>query len=138
MGWSEVEDGDEWDEFVTINRGSIFHLWSWRKVLEDTYSKPLYLAYRDSDGEILAVCPFFYRTGRLLWYLDSLPESHSAGPIISNHVTDISRLLTALRKSVRFSPFKPAVAMRIRTEKHEIIEPMTNLGFGYTVTQLFI
>ena len=138
FGWSETEDGREWDDFVDQNRGSIFHSWSWRGVLEGANLKPFYLMCRDSDGTILAVCPFFYRPGRVLQYLDSLPDSNTAGPIIGGQVANLPGILTSLRKSVRFSPFSPVIAMRVRTHHSQVIEAMVKLGFHYTRTQLFI
>jgi hypothetical protein len=133
FGWAETQDGMEWDDFVTKTHGSIFHLWAWRKVLESDGSKPLYLACRDEKGRILAVCPFFYRSGRRLLYLDSLPDSNAAGPIIDNQVSDVREIIVSLRKSVRFTPFNPVAAMRIRTIRREVIEPMLGSGFKYEV-----
>jgi hypothetical protein len=131
FAWSETQDSVEWDDFVTRNRGSIFHLWAWRKVLESDGSRPLYLACRDGNGTIIAVCPFFYSSGRHLLYLDSLPESNAAGPIIGEQVSDLKEIVVSLRKSVKFTPFNPVAAMRIKTVRKEAIEPMLGLGFKH-------
>jgi hypothetical protein len=137
--WSETVDDSEWDRFVTQNGGSIFHLWSWRKVLEDSGSKPLYLACRDSKGELLAVCPFVYRAGRRLRYLDSLPDSSVAGPLLGPLESNTRKILSSLRKAVKFTPFNPVVAMRIRAHQAQIIQPLLELGFLHSVDRgLFI
>lgn len=131
--WSETQDGNEWDDFVVQNGGSIFHLWSWRKVLEGDYSRPLYLACRDEKDSILAVCPFFYQAGRHLLYLNSLPDSQMAGPIFSSRATNTSQIIASLQKSVKFSPSNPVVTMRIKVQQQQIIQPMIALGFQYRV-----
>jgi len=136
--WSETEDEHEWEKFVNQNGGSVFHTWSWRRVLESVKLRPFYAACRDSDGAILAVCPFFYRQGKVLRYLDSLPDSNNAGPIIGDQSINIAMLLTSLRKSVRFTPLSPVVAMRIRTRQSELIEALVDLGFQHTKTQVFV
>lgn len=122
------------------NRGSIFHEWSWRKVLESTNSKPLYLACHDAEGKLLAVCPFFYRKGRRhLTYLLSLPLSPMAGPIISDQVTNISQIMESLRKSVRFSPFNPVVSMQIVVHQQPMIQSLIACGYHYDMADgLFI
>lgn len=137
--WEETNDRKEWDDFVVRNGGSIFHLWSWRKVLESENSRALYLACRDAERRVLAVCPFFYRAGRHLLYLDSLPDSPIAGPIISDRATNPSLILESLRKSVKFSLFNPVVAMRIKAHQQPIIQTMVLVGFRHVSTHgLFI
>jgi len=136
--WSETKDSHEWDSFVGRNGGSIFHTWSWRMVLESANQRPFYVACRDSNGEILAVCPFFYQPRKVLNYLESLPDSNSAGPIIGDQSINLPRLLNSLRKAVRFTPLSPVIAMRIRTRQSQLIEAMVDLGFQYTKTQVFV
>ena len=137
VAWSETQDGGEWDDFVTENGGSVFHSWSWRKVLEDNQLKPFYLVCRDGEGRILAVCPFFYRAGRRLQYLDSLPDTFSAGPIIGSLATDKPEILAALPKSVKFSLLNPVAAMVIRTHRQEVIDEMVALGFQHAAKHGF-
>jgi len=134
LWWGETQDIAEWDDFVTRTHGSIFHQWAWRKVLEGGSSRPLYLACHDGNGRILAVCPFVYCSGRRLLYLDSLPDSNAAGPVISDQASDFKEVVTSLRKSVKFTPFHPVVAMRIRTVRKDAIAPMLELGFMYEAT----
>lgn len=136
--WSEMEDGKEWDDFVISNEGSVFHMWAWRKVLEGDESRPLYLTCRDPMGRVLAVCPFFYRTGRHLQYLDSLPWSHMAGPIVDKQAADPLVIIRSLRRAVRFSPFKPVIAMRVKVHQEQLVQIMSGLGFQHNMTQLFI
>jgi hypothetical protein len=130
--WSPTESPEEWDDFVVQNRGSVFHLWSWRKVLEFRQARPLYLACRDRQGRILAVCPFFYKNGRYLRYLDSLPYSLMAGPLVSK-IADVPSAIVALRNSVGFSPFNPVIAMRIKVHQESIIKPLMALGMRHSL-----
>jgi hypothetical protein len=137
--WSETEDSKEWDDFVAQNGGSIFHTWPWRRVIERNDARPLYLACRDSGGKVIAVCPFLYTAGRHLLYLESLPDSHMAGPVMSGQAMDISKVISSLPKSVRFSPFNPVIAMKVRVHQQRIIQQMIALGFQYEVKDgLFI
>jgi hypothetical protein len=139
LKWSETEDGDEWDDFVARNKGSIFHSWGWRNVLEGGSLKPLYLVCRDPDGTALAVCPFVHGAGTLMWYLDSLPNSHTGGPVIGDLGTNIPHIFNSLRRSVRFSPFNPIVAMKINVHQPSMLESMRSLGFQSLLThELFI
>lgn len=138
QGWSEARDQEEWDDFVTHNGGSAFHLWSWRKALEGSGMKPVYLAYRGSEG-IVAVCPFFCRSGRHLRYLDSLPHSNTSGPVVGDHCDDPSRAMATLPRSVRFSLSNPVVAMRVRTHQGRVIGLLEGLRFEHRqTTELFL
>jgi len=136
--WSETEDAKEWDEFVSENRGSIFHTWAWRRVLESDGSRPFYLAYRNGRGSILAICPFFYRTRGRLRYLYSLPNSYMAGPVISNRAPAASQIITSLRKSVNQSLFNPVVYMRVKVHHEPIVRSMITLGFNYELKDEFL
>jgi len=132
--WSETSDSKQWDDFVVQNGGTVFHTWSWRKVMESADSRPLYLVCRDPEGRILAVCPFFYRTSRRGRHvtevcLESLPDCRIAGPIISSLATNTSQIIASLARSVKFSLFNPVVAMEIRTHQQPIVQSMIALGF---------
>jgi len=129
--WSETGDASGWDEFVVRNKGSIFHLWSWRKVLEGDHSKPFYLVCRDHSDRILAVCPFICVSGRRLQYLDSLPESQMAGPVVGLRHSNMAQIMASLPKSIGFSPFSPIIAMRIRVHQPPIVESLRSLEFQY-------
>lgn len=131
--WTETKDGEEWDAFVARNAGSFFHTWAWRRVLESHDSLPYYLACRNDEGKILAVCPFIYKAGTRSLHLDSLPDSHMAGPLVGAEVKNVSELIESLRKSVRFSPFHPVVAFHIKAHQQEIVQPMVALGFPYKI-----
>ena len=143
--WSKTEDGNEWDDFVVQNGGSIFHSWSWRRVLENNDFIPLYLVCRDAGGRTLAVCPFFCRTGRQgrhirEMYLESLPESRRAGiirsmagPIVDGQRANASEILASLPKSAKSSSFNPVVQMRINVHQQQIIQTMIALGFQYKI-----
>ena len=129
VGWSECQDKNEWDDFVTNNGGSAYHLWAWREVLEEDDHKPLYLVYRRPDGKITAACPFFRRAGRHLQYLESLPDSDAAGPVTSGSDHDLSEIVSTLPKSVEFTLSHPIVAMRIKAYQEPLVSRMKALGF---------
>jgi Acetyltransferase (GNAT) domain len=131
--WSDTEDGDEWDDFVGHNAGSFFHTWAWKRVVESKDSRPLYMVSRGADGRILAACPFVRTTGRRLRYLDSLPDSFMAGPVISREGTNASEILQSLPKSVKFTPFNIIAQVQIRAHQQEIVMPMIALGFKYKI-----
>jgi len=99
--WSTTEDAREWDEFVTRNHGSAFHQWAWRQVIEPEHPRSLYLACRNQTGRMVAACPFFYKEGRHFMYLDSLPDSLMAGPVIDESEEDKPRIVDSMRKSVK-------------------------------------
>src|ERR1039457_6260452 len=112
--WSETTDKTEWDGFAAQNGGSIFQSWRWRKVLESLGSRPLYLTCRDGKGTLLAICPFFYqKAGRRLLYLESLPLSHMAGPIIGRQAGNVQEIMESLRQTVRFSIANPVVSLKV-------------------------
>jgi len=131
--WSETKDGKEWDEFVTNNAGSFFHTWAWRKVLESKDSRPLYMVCRDSEGGILAACPFVRIAGTRLRYLDSLPDSFMAGPVISRRESNTSGIVQSLLKSIKFSPFNTIAQVQIRAHQQEIVTPMISFGFKFKI-----
>lgn len=127
--WVEARDSKEWDDFVSRNGGSVFHLWAWRKVLESDGSKTFCLAYRDPEGEILAVCPFVHEEGKRLRYLESFPDSVPGGPVIGAAVMNPSQAIAKLPRSVRFSLSNPIIAMLINTHRQPVIDSMVSLGF---------
>jgi CelD/BcsL family acetyltransferase involved in cellulose biosynthesis len=139
--WSETEEPNEWDDFVVQNGGSLFHMWSWRKVLEklNSNSRPLYLACHNTRGKLIGICPFFYRkAGRRLSYLESLPSSHMGGPIIRAQEENTQLILESLRSGVRFSPLNPVISLQIRVHQQPIIQAMAALGYPHAIDALFI
>ncbi len=73
-----------WDEFVRRQPGwTHFHLWGWRRVLEDTFGHPgAYLAARPESGEIAGVLPLVWVRSRLFGrYLVSMPFLNYGGPL---------------------------------------------------------
>jgi hypothetical protein len=69
-----------------------------------------------------------------LSYLESLPDSSTAGPIFDPMATNALQIIAALPKSVRFSLHNPVVAMTIKTHQKQAIEPLLGLGFKYDAT----
>jgi hypothetical protein len=122
------------------NGGSVFHTWRWRKVMESTGAKSLYLACRNSKGALLAVCPFFFeKAGYRLQLLDSLPIAHMGGPIIDYKTANVSTTMESLPKSVKFSISNPILSMVLRVHDPLIVKSLRGLGFGCDAdTGLFI
>ncbi len=82
----ETYDGPApaWDEFVRRQPGwTHFHLWGWRRVLEDTFGHPgAYLAARTESGDIVGVLPLVWVRSRLFGrYLVSMPFLNYGGPL---------------------------------------------------------
>jgi hypothetical protein len=134
LRWSETLDGGEWDEFVREAGGSVFHSWAWRGVVAGEESRPVYLAYRDAGGRISAVCPLVRRPGRRLVYMESLPDSHFAGPLLGDWGIGASVALAGLGGSIKFRPNNPVVAMRLRVSEPRTIEALLRLGFKHKLT----
>jgi len=132
--WSETNDETEWDDFVARNGGSFFHLWGWRKVLEESGNKATYFVCRDAGGNPVAICPFFNLPGKSFHHLDSLPDSRTAGPLLSGQA-DASAIIGALPKSVKFSLLNPVVVMKIKTHLEQAIKPMQALGYPYDASR---
>jgi len=89
------------------------------------------MAYRDGEGNILAVCPFIGKVGKRFLHLDSLPDSPMAGLLVDTNLKSISEAIESLRKSVKFSPIHPVAAFHIKAHRQEIVRPMISLGFPY-------
>jgi hypothetical protein len=139
LSWSRTDDRDEWDDFVVKNRGSIYHSWAWRMALESRGGRPSYMSCSDSKGDLVAVCPFFYgKVRRGFYFLDSLPEGHMTGPLISTEATNAKEILETLTRSVKFSIFDPIVSMMLRVHQQPIASFLVDQGFPYEVSGLFI
>jgi hypothetical protein len=129
MSWSETDDTKEWDSFIANHGGSIFHTWAWRRVLETMGDRPFYLVCRDARGIILGACPFLCRKkGRGLRYLDSLPLSQIAGPLLVDEIAGTPEAINLLRKAVKFSILQPIIYMRLRTHDELIARNLMKLG----------
>jgi len=128
LTWSKADDAREWDEFVTRNHGSVFHQWAWRQVLESEHPRPLYLACRDQGGSMVAACPFFYKEGKHFMYLDSLPDSLMAGPVVGESEGDRPRIIDSMRKSVKSLTL---MAMRVRIHQKETIQMLESMKFRH-------
>jgi Acetyltransferase (GNAT) domain len=140
LRWSKTEDSEEWDDFVSKNDGSIFHTWAWRRARESSGERALYLACRDGQGTLVAVCPFFYRKApRRLLYLESLPTSPIGGPVIDTQLGNASEIIGSLQKSVSFTIRNPAVSLQFRIHKPSMIQPLLDTGLRYETSQgLFV
>jgi hypothetical protein len=80
-----LSDEKEWEEFVADSRrGTFFHTLKWKRILEESFGfKAYYLAIRDSDRNLVGICPFvLLKKARVFKVLDSLPSSDFAGPLI--------------------------------------------------------
>jgi hypothetical protein len=107
--------------------------------LESRGSKPFYMACRDNRGSLVAICPFFYRRlSRGLYVLDSLPEGHMTGPLISTETEQMAEILELLPKSVKFSITYPITSMMLRVHQQPIARYLIDQGFEYEISGLFI
>ena len=85
-----LTDEKEWEEFVADSpRGTFFHTLKWKRILEESFGfEAYYLAIRDSDRNLVGICPFvLLKKARVFKVLDSLPVSDSAGPLIKEEHT---------------------------------------------------
>lgn len=106
----------EWDTFVRRTEGSTHaHLYGWRALMEEVFGHEcLYLAARDSSGELAGVLPLV-RVNSLLFghYLVSMPFLNSGGPI--GETDAVRRLAAAAVECARTSGAK-LLELRSRTE----------------------
>jgi hypothetical protein len=86
--WLPFDQLDEWDAFVTRHpMGSIYHLSSWRQVLEGAFShiRGQFLVLRDAGGQIQAGLPVYtVRSWILGTRVVSVPFATMCDPLISN------------------------------------------------------
>jgi serine/alanine adding enzyme len=97
----ELRESKEWDTFVNQAESSTFyHTLEWRRVIENSFShRSLYLTIRDSDGEVVGLCPGFIVRSRRAAVYDSMPYSDYGGPVIASQCFDEAS--TALANSLR-------------------------------------
>jgi hypothetical protein len=97
------------------------------------------MSCRNNKGDLVAICPFFYgKVRRGFYFLDSLPEGHMTGPLISTEATNTKEILESLTRSVKFSIFDPIVSMMLRVHQPLIAGCLIDMGFTYEVSGLFI
>jgi hypothetical protein len=77
---------------------------------------------------MVAACPFFYKEGKHFMYLDSLPDSLMAGPVIGESEGDGARIVDSMRKAVRSLTL---MAMRVRVHQKEVIQVLESLNFRH-------
>ena len=131
MKWMEAADSKEWDDFVSQNRGSVFHRWSWRKVIESEGFKPYYLVCRSSDGAPVALCPYVLASGRRFFHLTTLPDTFLGGPIVMCGERNLREILGTLPRAVRFSVMRPITTMHTVTHLADVADSMKSLGFEF-------
>lgn len=134
LSWSKTEDGKEWDNFVAQNHGTAFQSWAWREVAESELQVPHYLALRDPNGTLNAVCPFFQiRQGPYLSALDSNPGAFRGGPLFISNSENILPSMELLRKSVKFSISNRLKFFRMNVYNEDIVSSLLNLGAPYKI-----
>ncbi|MCW4018314.1 MAG: GNAT family N-acetyltransferase [Candidatus Bathyarchaeota archaeon] len=80
-----LSDKKEWEEFMeTCPNATFYHTPQWRQVLEHTFTRPLYLAVRNKNGKLVAVCPGFILESGIVKMYHSTPFSDYSGPVIAN------------------------------------------------------
>jgi hypothetical protein len=94
------------------------------------------MVYRDSKGEIMAACPFFYRKGtRRLMYLESLPSSPIGGPVVSSKLSEIPEVIKSLQKSIKFSIINPIISLQLRIHEQQMAQILTSMRFRHDTGQ---
>jgi hypothetical protein len=119
-----LSDEKEWEEFVAnSSKGTFFHTLKWKRVLENSFPyESLYLVIRDSNEELIGVCPFVIT--KKLWpfkVLDSLHDSDFGGPLIKEeYKKEAAYLLKDYLKEL--SSDKGITYARIRFSERELCE----------------
>jgi len=92
----ELRNNDEWENFVlSSSKGTFFQTLRWKRILEKSFSlEPVYLVVRDSNENIVGICPFFVHKFWPFKILDSLPFSDFGGPLIKEELNrEVSDLI---------------------------------------------
>ena len=76
-------DADAWNEFVEEHDGSVYHLYEWRRVLEEGCGYKCYYLMAYEGGELKAIFPLATLGRFLVRGLSSLPMSDYGGPILA-------------------------------------------------------
>jgi FemAB-related protein (PEP-CTERM system-associated) len=74
---------ESWDAFVAANHGSLYHLFDWKKINEQSLGHDCeYLAARDAAGTIEGILPLVFVKSRLFGrILCSMPFMNYGGPV---------------------------------------------------------
>jgi hypothetical protein len=105
----ELKDTTEWEPFLqTCPNATFYHTPQWKKVLEEAFLQPLYLAVREENGVLVAICPGFIVKSGMVKIYQSNPRSDYAGPIISP--TCFGRVYEALISYLRGLSHRNGVA----------------------------
>lgn len=86
-----LSDEKEWENFVADSpKGTFYHTLKWRRVLEASFPvEPVYLVIRDSNRNLVGVCPFvIWREMKVMKVLDSLLHSDYGGPLVKEGYAD--------------------------------------------------
>ncbi len=114
LDWKEKE---VWDSYVeNASSGSVFHLFSWKDIIKESYGhKPYYLA-ANNNGNIVGILPlYFLRLPLLGSSLVSVPYLDYAG--ICAETKDIRNLL--LENAVRLAQGKKIDNLNLRELRQE-------------------
>ena len=85
----ELKHKSEWEQFLqTCPNATFYHSPQWKQVLEQSFTRPLYLAVRNENGTLVAMCPGFILNSGIGKIYQSTPRSDYAGPIIVDHCLD--------------------------------------------------
>ena len=132
--WKEIVAREDWDSFVFSSKeASVYHTWRWREVIELNGYKPLYLGCRHkSNGELVAVWPFFYvKSIGPFYVLDSMPLSDIGGPLISTDFAELDALFTGITESIPLTR-KLVFSLRSKINNWNVKETFAGLGYTYT------
>lgn len=126
----EEVDSLEWDRFVASNPGgTLFHTFAWRGIIQKQGLRPLYLAAKDSQGDIVGLYPLFLTPmfSGLAQGLVSLPFCHVGGPLLDRRAHP--KVLSALMNSLRWEGLVKRVLVISTTVKDPwICDALSNRG----------
>lgn len=99
---AELKDQLRWDEYVLSNtESSPYHLWAWRKSIEQTYGHKAFYYYIEDEEEIVGILPLInLRFHSLLNELTGLPFC-DVGNIIANSKNVQDRLLEKVIEAIK-------------------------------------
>lgn len=60
---AKSEDKERWDSFANKNNGTIFHSFTWKRIVEKSLKYKPYFFYVEDNSKIKAICPFFLSKG---------------------------------------------------------------------------
>ncbi len=122
----DTPDEKAWDGYVIQKEeASIFHLFVWREVIENSFSfQPYYICSKDQEDKISGILPLFLIKSRLTGRrLVSLPFSYTCGPLGDSKVIIESLIKDGLQI------FEKTKSKYLEIKANQKEEALKSLGF---------